>query len=93
MAASSENYHNRPKVPITTINHETTFDIQIIYSTEYKSINFYDINSPKKGFGGKMVDAVFEDFSDNWQPAIAIDWSNGFWDSMKEKYRKGEWIL
>ena len=26
-----------------------------------KTINFYDINAPKKGFGGKMEDAVFND--------------------------------
>jgi len=93
LAASSENYPNRPKVPITKMNHETAIGIQIIYSTEYKTINFFDINSPKKGFGSKMVEAVFQDFSHNWQPAVAMDWSNGFWDRMKEKYRKGEWIL
>jgi len=40
-----------------------------------------------------MVDAVFKDFSHDWQPAVAMDWSNGFWDRMKEKYRKDAWIL
>lgn len=75
------------------MNHETAIGIQIIYSTEYKTINFFDINSPKKGFGGKMVDAIFQDFSHDWQPAVAMDWSNGFWDRMKKKYRKDEWIL
>ena len=30
IAASSENYPNRPKVPITTVNHETAIGIQII---------------------------------------------------------------
>jgi|AntRauTorcE11898_2_1112593.scaffolds.fasta_scaffold03083_10 hypothetical protein len=93
LAASSENYPNRSKVPITNMNHETAIGIQIIYSTEYKIINFFDINSPNKGYGGKMVDAVFKDFSNDWQPAVAMDWSNGFWDRMKEKYRKDEWIL
>jgi hypothetical protein len=93
LAASSENYPNRPKVPITNMNHESAIGIQIIYSTKYKTINFFDINSPQKGFGGKMVETVFEDFSKDWQPAVAMDWSNGFWDKMKEKYRKGEWIL
>jgi len=93
LAASSENYPNRPKVPITNMNHETAIGIQIIYSTEYKTINFFNINSPQKGFGGKMTEAVFEDFSKDWQPAVAMDWSNGFWDKMKEKHRKGEWIM
>lgn len=93
LAASSENYPKRPKVPITTMNHETSIGIQVIYSMEYQTINFFDINSPIKGFGSKMVDAVFQDFSNEWQPAVAMDWSNGFWDKMKEKYRPGEWVL
>lgn len=52
------------------MNYETAIGIQIIYSTEYMTINFYDINSPEKGFGGKMVDAVFQNFSEDWQPAL-----------------------
>jgi len=93
LAASSENYPKRPKVPVTNMNHETAIGIQILYDTKYKTINFYDINSPKKGLGGQMVDAVFQDFSKEWQPAVVIDWSNGFWDRMKEKYRPEEWVL
>jgi len=93
LAASSENYPKRPKVPITKVDHETAIGIQIIYSTYYKTINFFDINSPKKGFGGKMVNTVFNDFSKDWQPAVVMDWSNGFWDKMKEKYRQGEWVI
>jgi hypothetical protein len=93
LAASSENYSKRPKVPITKVDYETAIGIQIIYSTYYKTINFFDINSPKKGFGGKMVNTVFNDFSKDWQPAVVMDWSNGFWDKMKEKYRQGEWVI
>lgn len=93
LAASSENYPKRPKVPITNMNHATAIGIQIIYSVEYKTINFYDINSPQKGYGGKMVEAVFRDFSQDWQPAVVLDWSNGFWDEMKDRHRKGEWIM
>jgi hypothetical protein len=93
LAASSENYPNRPKVPITNMNHETAIGIQILYSTAYKTINFFDINSPIKGNGGKMVDAIFKDFSEDWQPAVVLDWSNGFWDKIKEKYRKDDWIM
>ncbi|MDA3927644.1 MAG: hypothetical protein PF541_01705 [Prolixibacteraceae bacterium] len=93
LAASSENYPNRPKVPITNMNHETAIGIQILYSTAYKTINFFDINSPIKGNGGKMVDAIFRDFSVEWQPAVVMDWSNGFWDKIKEKYRKNNWIM
>jgi hypothetical protein len=93
LAASSENYPKRPKVPLTYMNHETAIGIKILYHTKYKTIDFTDINSPKKGFGGKMVKAVFQDFSKDWQPAVVMDWSNGFWDRMKEKYRPEEWVL
>ncbi|MCK5208928.1 MAG: hypothetical protein KAQ79_12930, partial [Cyclobacteriaceae bacterium] len=93
LAASSENYPKRPKVPITHMNHNTAIGIQILYSPSYKMINFFDINSPLKGYGSKMVDAILKDFPKDWQPAVVMDWSNGFWDKMKEKYNKLEWIM
>ncbi len=93
LSASSENYTKRPKVPITYMNHETAIGIQILYSAKYKTIDFYDINSPIKGNGSKMVDALLEDFPKDWQPAVVMDWSNGFWDKMKEKYKEHEWIM
>lgn len=92
ISASSENYPNRPKVPITNMNHETAIGVQILYSISHKYINFFDINSPIKGNGGKMVDAIFKDFPKDWQPTVVMDWSNGFWDKMKEKYNELNWI-
>lgn len=93
LAASSENYPNRPKVPITHMNHDTAIGIQILYSKHIKYIDFFDINSPKKGNGSKMVDAIFKDFPEDWQAAIVMDWSGGFWDKMKEKYKNIEWMM
>lgn len=92
-SASSENYPNRPKVPVTRSRHETAIGIEILYSSKDKIIDFYDINSPIKGHGGKMVDAIFKDFPQDWQPAIIMDWSNGFWDKMKERHNKVEWLM
>ncbi len=91
-AASSENYPKRPKVPITNMNHGTAIGVQILYSPVHKYINFYDINSPIKGNGNKMVDAILKDFPKDWQPTVVMDWSNGFWDKMKEKYNELDWI-
>ncbi|MCX6256823.1 MAG: hypothetical protein NTW49_02830 [Bacteroidia bacterium] len=93
LAASSENYPKRPQVPVTQLDHETATGVQILYSPSYKTINFYEINSPVKGNGSKMVDAILKDFPDDWQPAVVLDWSDGFWDKMKEKYNKIEWIM
>jgi hypothetical protein len=92
LSASSENYPKRPKVPITVMNHPTAIGIQILYHIKFKVIDFYDINSPVKGNGSKMVDAVLADFPKDWQPAVVMDWSNGFWDKMKEKYSDLEWM-
>lgn len=93
LSASSENYPNRPKVPITHMNHDTAIGIQILYSTDYKAIDFFDINSPVKGNGSKMVDAILKDLPKDWQPAVVMDWSDGFWDKMKEKYKNIEWLM
>ena len=93
LAASSENYPKRPKVPITHMNHDSAIGIQILYDTTYKVIDFYDINSPVKGNGGKMVNAVLKDFPKNWQPAVIMDWSDGFWKRMEEKYKHLDWMM
>jgi hypothetical protein len=93
LAASSENYPNRLKVPITHMNHPAAIGIQIIYHINYKSIDFYEINSPRKGNGSKMVDAILKDFPKDWHPAVIMDWSNGFWDKIKEKHNDLEWIM
>jgi hypothetical protein len=92
LAASSENYPKRPKIPITLVNHETAIGIQILYSTKYRYVDFFDINSPIKGNGSKMTDAILQDFPKDWQPTVTMDWSEGFWDKMKDKYDYLEWM-
>lgn len=86
LAASSENEAKRVKIPVTRMNHPTAVGIQILYSPKYKTIDFFDINSPIKGNGSKMVNAVLPDFPRDWQPTVVMDWSNGFWDIMKKRY-------
>lgn len=93
LAAASENYPKRPKVPITMMSHETAIGIEILYSTKFKSIDFYDINSPISGKRSEMVDAVFIDFPESWTPSVFSDWSNGFWDEMAKKHNKVDWFM
>lgn len=92
LAASSENEAKRVKIPVTRMNHPTAVGIQILYSPKYKTIDFFDINSPIKGNGSKMVNAVLSDFPRDWQPTVVMDWSNGFWDIMKRRYKHLEWM-
>jgi len=93
LAASSKNYSIRPKVPITHKNHDTAIGIQILDDTTYKTIDFFDINSPVRGNGSKMVDAVLKDFPKDWNPAVVMDWSDGFWERMEEKYKHLNWMM
>lgn len=92
IAASSENHPNRPKVPFIQMNHPTATGIEVLYSLEYKTVDFYEINSPIKGNGGKMADAFLKEFPRGWKPLVFNDWSDGFWDIMKEKYKHLDWI-
>jgi hypothetical protein len=39
-----------------------------------------------------MVDAIFNDFPTDMQATVVLDWSDGFWDKMKEKYDYINWI-
>ena len=74
------------------MNHETFVGVQILYFLSYKYINFFDINSPTKGNGSKMVDAILKGLPNDWQPSIVLDRSDGFRDRMKEKYEEFNWI-
>ena len=91
LAASSENYPKRPKIPVTLVNHETAIGIQILYNTKYKYVDFFDINSPVKGNGSKMVNAILKDFPKDWQPTVTMDWSDGFWEKMEMKNNNLNW--
>lgn len=93
LAASSENHTNKPKVPITDDGHESAIGIEIIYHLEIKTIDFYSINSPIKGHGGRMVKAIMSELPLDWQPAVIMDWSNGFWDKMEQKHNQHKWML
>ncbi len=93
LAASSENYPKRPKIPIVQMNHNTATGIEILYYPKYKTIDFFEINAPTKGNGSKMVDAILKDLPKDWQPSVLMDWSNGFWDKMKQKYNEFEWLF
>lgn len=92
IVASSEVKGIKVKNPITTINHPSATGITILFDFRYKVINFYEINSPIKGNGSKMVEAVFTGFPKDWQAAVVMDWSEGFWKKMKEKYKNIDWI-
>jgi hypothetical protein len=93
ISASNEIEGMRIKIPVTKINHPSAIGIKIVFYYELKIFEFYEINSPIKGNGCKMVDSVFADFPLNWQATVVMDWSYGFWDKMKERYDKINWTI
>ena len=73
------------------MDHPTAIGVMILYSEIHKYIDFSDINSPVKGCGSKMVEALLKDFPVDWKPYVTMDWSDGFWDKMKAKYSNFDW--
>lgn len=92
IAASSENYTNRPKVPVIHMNHPTAIGIEILYDLDCKIIDFHDINSPIKLNSGKMAVAILKDCPQVWSQVVLMDWSEGFWGKMKTKYQHLDWM-
>jgi hypothetical protein len=86
--ASSEITIGRSKIPITKVDHPTAVGVSLILEMDYKVIQFYEMNSPIKGYGSKMVDAVIQALPDDWSAVVVMDWSGGFWEKMREKYDK-----
>lgn len=93
LAASSENYPKRQKVPITDAGHLSACGIEIIYHLDLRIVDFYSINSPVKGCGSQMVKAIMGELPRDWQPSVTMDWSGGFWDKMVEKYPEYNWMM
>jgi len=88
LRASNEITTGRSKIPITKIDHPTAVGVSLLLELDYKVIQFYELNSPVKGYGSKMVDAVINSLPEDWSAAVVMDWSGGFWEKMREKYDK-----
>ena len=90
--ASSLAKGTRILTPITEPEHPLAIGIKVVYMFDIKTINFDEINSPVKGCGHKMVDCILTDFPADWQAAVIMDWSGGFWEKMREKYAEIDWM-
>lgn len=90
--ASSEVKGSRIKIPITQTHHFTATGISVIYHFEYEILDFDEINSPIKGNGTKMVECILSNLPNNWKAGIFMDWSGGFWDNIKLKYKNINWV-
>ena len=53
-----------------------------------KRAKFYEITSAVKGYGEKIVHAVMDSIPADWDAFVIMDYSDGFWEKMIEKYDK-----
>jgi hypothetical protein len=88
LKASSEVTTGRVKIPITKPDHPTAIGVSLLFELNHNVIQFYEMNSPIKGYGSKMVDAVIGALPEDWSAVVIMDWSGGFWKKMSKKYNK-----
>jgi hypothetical protein len=87
LAASSE-VKGPTRDPIATPGHPTATGIAMLFLADYKTLDFYEINSAPKGrgYGREMVRAVFDALPSDWEAIVTMDWSDGFWKKMRRSY-------
>jgi hypothetical protein len=76
----------RTKIPVSTPGHPSAVGVHLILDLIFDVIQFFEITSVVKGYGEKMVNAVETAIPDDWEAAVVMDYSEGFWDRMVEKY-------
>ena len=78
----------RTKMPVSTPGHPSAVGVHLILDFIFDGIQFFEMTSAVKGYGEKMVNAVVTAIPDDWEAAVVMDYSGGFWDKMSEKYDK-----
>jgi hypothetical protein len=88
LEASSEATAGRNRIPIVKPGHPSAIGVSVILTYAFQEIQFFAITSAKKGYGGKMVDAVMRALPVEWKAVVLMgwDWSDGFWEHMGGKY-------
>ena len=76
----------RIKMLVSTTGHLSAVGIHLILDFAPNTIQFHEITSAVKGYGDKMVQSVMTALPDEWEAAVVMDWSEGFWERMAEKY-------
>ena len=76
----------RTKMPISTPDHPSAVGVHLILDFVFEGVQFFETISAVKGYGEKMVKVVVTAIPDDWEAAVVMDWSGGFWDKMAEKY-------
>ena len=76
----------RTKMPVSTPGHSSAVGVHLILDFISDGIQFFEITSAVKGYGEKIVNAVVTAIPVDWEAAVVMDYSGGFWNRMTEKY-------
>ncbi|GAB6906666.1 conserved hypothetical protein [Desulfosarcina cetonica] len=87
-ASSEITIRGKAKIPISTPSHPTAIGVHLIFEPAEKYVQFHEITSSTKGYGGRIVQAVMDSIPEDWEALVMLDYSDGFWDKMMEKYDK-----
>ena len=74
------------KNPVVGVGAEGIVGVELLIDRSTKVVQFYAITSAVKGCGRKMVEAVIDTTPEDWQLAVVMDWSGGFWRKMEQEY-------
>jgi hypothetical protein len=86
LQASSEATDGRVRLPITKPGHPTAVGVSLIIDFTSKEVQFFEITSAVRGYGGTMVEAVLKSLPQEWRAVVVMDWSDGFWVRMQQEY-------
>lgn len=77
---------NGKKQPVTEIGKENIIGVELLIDASSKVVQFFSITSSVKGCGKKIVASVLAATPDDWEVVVVMDWSEGFWPAMVERY-------
>jgi hypothetical protein len=74
------------KNPVVKVEGEDIVGVELLIDRSEKVVQFYALTSAIKGCGRMMVEAAIGATPEDWQLAIGIDWSGGFWQKMAQEH-------
>ena len=77
---------DKKKNPITAMDQEGVVGVELLIDPDITTVQFYSLASSEKGYGRKIVDAVFRGTPDDWNLVVAMDTSGGFWGRIIKDY-------
>ena len=84
--ASNALSENGKKQPVTEVGKENIIGVELLVDVSTKVVQFFSLTSSLRGCGEKIVCSVLEATPEDWTIVVVMDWSEGFWQVMSERY-------